>query len=74
MEALRTKGYGTRPPDEPNSDARLIAAAPDMLEALQQCLLWIEDHEYTHGRNFAAGNVSRDAIEKATGTRPAEVV
>ena len=55
-------------------NARLIAAAPDLLEALQQCLTDIESQEYTHGRCFGAGNVARDAIEKATGVRPEEVV
>ena len=60
--------------DEMLANARLIAASPDLLEALEQCLRYIESDEYTHGRNFASGNVARDAIEKATGTRPAEVV
>lgn len=66
--------YLTEPDWNWKANAKLIAAAPELLEALQQCLRWIEDHEYTHGRSFAAGNVTRDAIEKATGTRPAEVV
>ena len=55
-------------------DTMLGAAAPDLLAALQQCLVDIEAQEQTHGRNFAAGNVARNAIEKATGSRPAEVV
>jgi hypothetical protein len=52
----------------------LMAAAPDLLEALHQCLLWVSGDEFTHGRNFGAGNAARDAIEKATGVRPAGVV
>ena len=57
-----------------NQDAELMAAAPDLLEALHQCLLWVSGDEFTHGRNFGAGNAARDAIEKATGVRPAGVV
>lgn len=49
------------------ADARLIAAAPDMYEALQQCLQHIEVDETTHGRQFAAGNVARAALAKAEG-------
>ena len=48
-------------------NARLIAAAPDLLEALQQALLLIETDEMTHGRKFVAGNVAREAIARATG-------
>jgi len=47
-------------------DAKLIAAAPDLLEALQQCLQYIEYDEFSHDRKFAAGNVARTAIKKAT--------
>lgn len=49
------------------SNARLIAAAPDMLDALEQALLHIEVDESTHGRPFAAGNVIRAAIARAEG-------
>lgn len=52
---------------ENEANARLIAAAPDMLEALEQALQWIEVDETTHGRKFGAGNVAREAIAKATG-------
>ena len=48
-------------------NARLIAAAPDLLSALEQALQWIEVDESTHGRTFGAGNVAREAIAKATG-------
>jgi len=49
------------------ANARLIAAAPELLEALQQCLQHIELDESMHGRPFGAGNVAREAIKKATG-------
>jgi len=57
-----------------SADATLIAAAPELLEALEQCLKMIEETEAQHGRNFGEGNVARDAIQKATGIRPEEVV
>jgi hypothetical protein len=49
------------------ANARLIAAAPDLLEACEQALMWVEDDETTHGRKFGTGNVLRAAIAKATG-------
>jgi hypothetical protein len=49
------------------ANARLIAAAPEMLEALERCLGYIERDETTHGRNFPEGNVARAAIAKARG-------
>ena len=49
------------------ANALLIAAAPELLDALEQALQWIEVDETTHGRKFGAGNVARDAIAKATG-------
>ena len=51
--------------DEAN--ALLVSAAPELLAALEQALLWIEVDEMTHGRKFGAGNVAREAIAKATG-------
>ncbi len=50
--------------DEQNANARLIAAAPEMLDALRN---------FTAGRDItylAALEAARDAIEKATGVRP----
>lgn len=49
------------------ANARLIAAAPELLEALEMCLQWIEDDEAAHGRPFGAGNLARRAISKAKG-------
>lgn len=51
------------------SVASVGSVVPEMLEALQQALIHIERDEITHGRNFAAGNVVRAAIAKATGGR-----
>jgi hypothetical protein len=50
--------------DNPEADARLIAAAPDLLAALQSFV--------THGTCFDDNDMSaaRDAIAKATGGQP----
>lgn len=48
-------------------DAAMMVAAPVLLEALDQCLMHIEDMEASHGRPFAAGNVARNAIAAAKG-------
>jgi hypothetical protein len=66
------KGYAigeivdTRNPD----NARLIAAAPDLLEALCTALPFVEDHEgsdiYKRGAVARAVAQIRAAIEKAT--------
>ena len=60
--------------EESMANARLMAAAPELLESLEQCLQMVENIEAQHCRNFDAGNVARDAIQKATGVRPPEVV
>ena len=49
------------------ANARVLAAAPEMLEALRMCLSWIERDESTHGRPFGCGNAARAAIAKAEG-------
>lgn len=48
-------------------NAFLISAAPDMHEALMQCLAYIERDEAAHGRQFGEGNVARAALAKASG-------
>ena len=47
--------------------ANLIAAAPELLEALEQACQYIEDDETAHGRKFGTGNAVRAAIAKARG-------
>jgi hypothetical protein len=50
--------------DNGEANARLIAAAPDLLEALQEIIKW---NEVQHWFNF---NAARAAIAKATGAIP----
>lgn len=47
--------------------ARLIAAAPDLLVAVQRCLNFIEGTEAELGEKFECGNLARSAIAKAEG-------
>ena len=51
------------------ANARLIAAAPEMLEALKQALVVMESVAETHGYDTEVGAVpaARAAIAKATG-------
>lgn len=65
-EAYEVVDYGIR--TNVLANARLISAAPELYEALQFCLQWIEDDEAAHGRAFGAGNMARAAIAKADGT------
>lgn len=56
--------------DEPN--ARPIAAAPDLLEALEECLGWLEwlyhpDHDDEKKSSLSSLKRARAAIAKATG-------
>jgi len=52
----------------PIEDARLIAAAPEMLEALDRLLWWASVRaEGLHGTELDAINSARAAIAKATG-------
>lgn len=48
-------------------DARLIAAAPELLEALQDLLQVMEQHEQIAGCDSMYGDNARAAIAKATG-------
>lgn len=54
-------------PEVNAANARLIAAAPDLLAACKAALKWIEADESTHGRPFGEGKVLRAAIAKAEG-------
>jgi hypothetical protein len=49
------------------ANARLIAAAPSLLDACYQALEWVESDEATHGRQYGTGNAMRAAIAKALG-------
>jgi len=52
------------------ADAKLIAAAPDLLEALYKALAFIEGYESEWAEPFECGDLARDAIAKATGSTP----
>jgi len=59
-----------RNPETALANAKLIAAAPDLLEALCTALPFVEDHEgsdiYKSGAVARAVKEIRNAIEKAT--------
>jgi hypothetical protein len=49
------------------ANARLIAAAPDLYEALMRCLNFIENNESEFGETLDSGDCARSAIAKARG-------
>jgi len=51
---------------EPESDARLIAAAPELLEALEKCVFLLRSIGYSPNDSVTA-MVAFDAIAKAKG-------
>ena len=51
---------------EAEANARLIAASPDLLEALQSCLNWAKNGNQEHLIVFEAAQA---AINKATGNK-----
>ena len=57
--------------DEDEANARLIAAAPDLLEALKACADWLDwlvtPHDDPKGAHAAHIKQARAAIAKATG-------
>lgn len=56
--------------EEPNANARLIAAAPDLLKELTNLLLWAEEvhKKGPHASlNYTGMDNARVAIKKATG-------
>lgn len=65
---LDAEGYpvGTHSGEFDRADAHLVAAAPELLEALEAVLRWIDDYCETTG--FEAVEAQADAaIAKATG-------
>lgn len=53
--------------DENTDNARLIAAAPDLLEAVQKALNFIENTEGEMGEALSCGDCLRAAIARAKG-------
>jgi hypothetical protein len=61
-----SSGNGSQ--QQAESNARLISAAPDLLAALQQCLVIVDAHRKTAlGEGDIAAMNARAAIAKATG-------
>lgn len=56
--------FSSRPANE--ADVRLIAAAPDLLEALENLIAW---HDADHNNSRDAIDQGRDAIAKARAMR-----
>lgn len=55
------------------ADARLIAAAPDLLAALEECRLWLgSDEPMPTAKMWELGAIVRAAITKAKGRADAE--
>lgn len=59
-----TSGPHSEEEDRPN--ARLIAAAPELLEALQMCIAWIECSD-APGSGSMGNKIAHADIAKATG-------
>ena len=82
-EGIAMCAMRARTPDEARANASLIAAAPEMLAALHECVAWIDElqtqvadtGEYTVRTGFmllAAAENARAAIAKAKGGVAAE--
>ena len=56
-----------RDDDESAANARIIAAAPDLLEALEMALNFIANTESEMGETLQSGDAARAAIAKARG-------
>lgn len=61
--------YGTIDFSTAKANALLIAASPDLLEALERCLNFIENTEGEMGETLQCGDKARTAIAKAKGER-----
>lgn len=60
-------GDGDGPDDQSLADAHLIAAAPDMAEALEKALNFITNTESEMGETLPCGDAARAALAKARG-------
>lgn len=56
-------------PEPDDANAHLIAAAPDLYEALERCLNFIENTESEFGDLLPSGDVARAALAKARGEK-----
>lgn len=64
-KAIGDGGNDAPPLEEAKANARLIAAAPEMLEALMQVRRFVEAHDHDETAPFALGIIDA-AIAKAT--------
>lgn len=64
---LIAKNISANYPDTPESNARLIAAAPELLEALEYAVNWAEGYADANGDTPAFLSDARAAIARATG-------
>jgi hypothetical protein len=67
--SMRAAG-GDGSEDEYRANARLIAAAPDMYEALKAALNYLENTESELGMTLDSAKAARAAIAKALGNAP----
>lgn len=56
--------------EELEASTRLMATSPELAEALEECLSYIERHEERHGATFPCAEKARKAITKAKGETP----
>lgn len=55
---------------EEAANARLIAAAPDLLSALERMIKWGQAQKTAEGSGYWSLRQARDAMEKALGEKP----
>jgi len=60
-------GWGNKSHEQQNANARLIAAAPDLLEDLEAAVSYLEDNSRSERRRQACLASFRAAIAKARG-------
>ncbi len=67
ITTAESTGFRVIAETDSEANARLFAAAPDLLVAVQRCLNFIEGTEAEFGENFECGDMARAAIAKAIG-------